>query len=178
MDKKLVPGDEYEVFLKLFRKNERVIFVYILSAVANRSIAEDIMQETMLVMWRKFAEFEPGTKFSAWGCKIARFLVLDYFRKKQSDVVRFDSDALEKIMHSSAVTNDIDDRSDALHVCMQKLPEEMQKLIRLRYVGGHTIKQVAEKVSKPVHGMYKRIAKIHFLLQGCIEKTLAAWKVD
>jgi RNA polymerase sigma-70 factor (ECF subfamily) len=173
-----VHGDQYEVFLKLFRKNEKRIYVYILSAVANRSIAEDIMQETMLVMWRKFVEFELGTKFSAWGYQIARFLVLDYYRKKQSDVVRFDSYALEKIMDSSANANDIDDKSDALHVCMKKLPEDMQKLIRLRYAGGHTIKQVAEKVGKPIHGMYKHIAKIHFLLQGCIEKTLAAWKVD
>jgi RNA polymerase sigma-70 factor, ECF subfamily len=178
MDNKFEQGDRYEVFLKLFRENEKGIFFYILSTIANRSIAEDIMQETMLVMWRKFPEFEPGTKFSAWGCQIARFLVLDYFRKKQSDVVRFDSDALEKIMHSLTGTNDIDDRSEALDVCIKKLPGNMQELIRLRYGAGHTIKHVAEKVDKPVHSMYKRIAKIHFLLQGCIEKTIAAWKVN
>ena len=74
--------------------------------------------------------------------------------------------------------DDIDDRSEALRICVKKLPENMQQLIRLRYAKGLTIKDVALKVSKPVHGMYKRIAKVHFLLQGCIEKTLAAWSVN
>ena len=173
-----VPKDQGEEFLRLLRQNEKRIYVYILTAVSNRAVAEDIMQETMVVMWRKFDEFEPGTKFSAWGTKIARFFVLDYYRKNQKAVVHFDTQALENIMNSSCNIGDIDSRSEALRTCVKKLPENLQQIIRLRYTKGLKIKEVALIVGKPIHGMYKRIAKIHFLLQECIEKTFVAWGVS
>ena len=70
------------------------------------------------------------------------------------------------------------DQGEEFLTCVKKLSENFQRIIHLRYAKGLKIKEVALIVGKPIHGMYKRIAKIHFLLQECIERTLVAWKVS
>ncbi len=64
-----------EQFLKLFKANEERIYRLILALAPNYTVAEEIMQDAMLVMWRKFDRFESGTNFAAWGMQISRFLV-------------------------------------------------------------------------------------------------------
>ena len=54
----------YEDFLTLFRSNESRIFGFILAFLPNFAKAEDILQETMIVMWRKFNEFQKDTNFA------------------------------------------------------------------------------------------------------------------
>jgi DNA-directed RNA polymerase specialized sigma24 family protein len=43
--------------------NDKSIYVYILSLVSNTNDADDIMQETAAVLWRKFSEFNPDMAF-------------------------------------------------------------------------------------------------------------------
>src|SRR5262245_8265994 len=75
--------DREEQFLQLFLANERRIYAFILALVPVWSDADDLLQETSAVLWRKLDEFQPGSDFVAWALKIARFEVLNY-RKRQS----------------------------------------------------------------------------------------------
>ena len=47
------------VFLPLFLKNERRLYAYILTLLPRRADADDVLQETSLVLWDKFDETEP-----------------------------------------------------------------------------------------------------------------------
>src|SRR3954453_5533910 len=71
------------LFLRLFLQNERRLYAYILTLLPRRADAEDVLQETSLVMWDKFDEQAPPTDFAAWGCRIAYFKVLDFFKRSQ-----------------------------------------------------------------------------------------------
>lgn len=55
----------------LLTRNQRKIFAYIYTLVPNRADAEDILQETSVTIYKKFAEFELGTDFVAWANRIA-----------------------------------------------------------------------------------------------------------
>ena len=55
----------------LMTRHQRQIFSYIYTLVPNRPDAEDLLQETSLVICEKFREFEVGTDFVAWACQIA-----------------------------------------------------------------------------------------------------------
>ncbi len=48
-------------FLRLIMANQKPIYALILGMIPNRDDAEDIFQETVLVMWSKFDSFERGT---------------------------------------------------------------------------------------------------------------------
>lgn len=54
-------------FLRLLLKSQSSIYAFILVLVHDQNDADDIMQETVTLMWRKFSTFEPGTNFTAWG---------------------------------------------------------------------------------------------------------------
>ncbi len=164
-----------EQFLRLLLPNQKRIYAYILTLVPHWSDADDIMQETTTAMWRKFDEFERGTDFVAWGVSIARYEVLRFRRKQGANRLQFSDDLLNMIAQQvEAAANQADERLDALNECLEKLPERDRKLIRLRYESDVTIRTVAERVGRPVQGMYKAMARIHDALLQCIRRSLAA----
>ncbi len=169
---------QYERFLKLLRLNEKKVYGHILSLVPKRGIAEDIMQDAIVIMWRKFPDFKEDSNFSAWGITIGRFLVMDYFRKEGRSIVHFSSEALENISENTDVFDTYQDQMEALSSCLKKLSEYSRRILRLHYQQGKTIKEVAVQIGKPIHSMYRLVAKIHGILQQCIEHNLSALRGD
>lgn len=162
---------KYESFLKLFRANEKQIFRFILTLLPNYSAAEDVMQDTMLVMWKKYDQYSPNTNFSAWGRQIGRFAVFQYQRNAKSGFVCFDSNAMEKI-----IANDANQRekeglySEALEECIKLLERKNRKIISLRYVDNMKISDIAAKLEKTMNATYQMMFRIHRSLLQCIER--------
>src|SRR3954464_1264175 len=81
----------------LMTRHQRQIFSYLYTLVPNRSDAEDLLQETSLVICEKFQEFEPGTDFVAWACQIAYWRVRYARQKFARSKVVFDQDIVEVV---------------------------------------------------------------------------------
>ena len=60
-----VAPERVDAFVRLLGQNQRRLFLYVMSMVPNWNDAEEIIQETNLVLWREFARFQPGTNFAA-----------------------------------------------------------------------------------------------------------------
>src|SRR5438094_5161251 len=90
-----------KLFLRLFLQNERRLYAYILTLLPHRADADDVLQEASLVMWDKFDEQHPPNDFTAWGCRIAYFKVLDFYKKRQRSRVRFSQVILERIAETA-----------------------------------------------------------------------------
>src|SRR5437764_1415933 len=106
-----------KLFLRLFLQNERRLYAYILTLLPHRADADDVLQEASLVMWDKFDEQHPPNDFTAWGCRIAYFKVLDFYKKRQRSRVRFSQVILERIAETAieqAATLQLDARREAL----------------------------------------------------------------
>ena len=165
-------------FLRHFMTEERRIYNFILSLVGNYNDADDLMQETAVVMLDRFDEFERGSNFAAWGMRVARYKILN-FRKRQGKKFRlFSSEAFEKILAQSEIlVEHDDDRIRALQDCLLKLKENDRRLISMRYEHATTTKEVAERTGRSVEGLYQSLARIHRLLLNCIRRTVAAWEM-
>ena len=72
------------LFLRLFLQNQRRIYAYVLTLLPNRADADDVFQEASLVLWDKFDESSPPDDFAAWGCRIAYFKVLDFYKNSDT----------------------------------------------------------------------------------------------
>ena len=165
---------EYEDFLRLILENKSRIYGYILRLVPNRAAADDLMQETTLVMWEKFAQFEMGTNFSAWGIQVARLKILQYRTAAQKSPVQFSQDVFESLAGAAEeLSQQTHQKSQALGNCLQKLSKRDYKLIQLRYTEKQKIKDIAGDLQWPLSKTYKLMAKIHYLLKECIEKRLS-----
>ena len=128
-------------------------------------------------MWSKFNQFELGTNFYAWAAQIARNKILKYREKQKRRGFQFSSEVIAEILaRNQSMLSDMDDRLKALEYCVAKLNKQDRDLINLKYKKNMTIKNVAQETKRPVHGMYKTMARIHNLLKQCINKTLVEWR--
>lgn len=166
-------ADRERLFFQLFMAHQRIFYAYILSAVHNYSDADDIVQETATVMWRRFAEFTPGSNFRAWGVTIARNQILRFFNSHKRSRLQFDDELLKQLeMSTLQESAHLDHLGEALRKCFQRLSEANRKILDLRYKDHMAIKSIANMMGKPVYGMYKAFSRLQDSLQRCMETTL------
>lgn len=161
-------------FMRLFVANQRSIYAYILALVHNYVDADDILQETSVVMWRKFGEFQPGTDFIAWGITIARYQVMKFSKLRSRSKVQFNDDLVHAIADCTEVQlAGLDDRLKALRRCRRKLNEQSRFLVEMKYDQGVSFARIAERTGRSIQSIYKRMSRIQSTLLRCIERTLS-----
>lgn len=166
--------DEY---LALFVKHNHHLFNFIMTLVPNFSDAEDILQESAQIMWKKFETYEKDTNFLAWARTIIRFKVLNYYRTVKKEY-RLDEDIVEKLSTAQQEASKHSNKHKAaLTGCLSKLPPVDQNLIKLRFYERVSVKDIAKRTNQSVHTLYKRISAVYVLLQNCIHKTLREWEL-
>src|SRR5262245_51670210 len=110
-----------DAFVRLLGQNQRRIFLYVMALVPTWNEAEEIIQETNLGLWREFDQFQLGTNFAAWACKVAFHQVLAWRKRKQRDRLEFSPEFLQAVA-TEAITaaDDLEERSRALAGCVGK----------------------------------------------------------
>jgi len=162
-----------EQFLRLMTASHDRIYAFILSIVPNWTDADDLMQETIMVMWRKFDKYKPGTSFVSWGMQIAKYEIINFCKKRGKRREWSRDDVNQCIMDQAESVNvEINERLNALKLCISKLDQYSRKLVKLRYEQNVTVKNIADVYGKTVQSMYKALGKIHDVLMRCIRKTM------
>lgn len=167
--------DRTEAFVKLLSQHQRRIGSYILTLVPHWADAEEILQETNVVLWREFHRFELGTNFAAWAYKIAYHQVLNFRKRKHRDKLQFSDAFLEAVATETAtVADNLESRYRVMTDCIAKLSERHRAILNERYRSGADIARVAETVGRSVAASYRALSRIRRTLQECVQRTLAA----
>ncbi|MBN2210352.1 MAG: sigma-70 family RNA polymerase sigma factor, partial [Sedimentisphaerales bacterium] len=160
--------------VQLLQANRNRIYAFILSLVANKNDADDIMQETTIVMWRKFNQFQKGTDFMAWALAIARYQVLSYRKQNPGSRLVFGDAMMAALENESAqIIKQYDDRISTLKKCLKKLKDNDKRLIFMRYEENCPSRLIAERYGYSVRAINKALARIHDALLRCIRRNLA-----
>lgn len=156
-------------FLPLWTQHQRQVFAYIYTLIPNRADAEDLLQETSITLWEKFAEFELGTDFVAWACQVAYWKIRNARRKyARSPIVHSDKLLSSLSEKAIAARPELDRRHDALADCLGKLSDRDRLLVMSRYETGCTIKEVASRTGRSVEAAYKALSRIRQALLDCV----------
>jgi len=171
------PNNETEArkrLMALMTRHQRQIFSYIYVLVPNRNDAEDLLQETSLVICEKFHEFKEGTDFVAWACQIAYWRVRYSRQKFARSKVVFDQEILDVVAQTaSEMAEELDERHEALSRCMQRLhPRDRELLIR-RYEPGGSVEEAARRSGRTLQTAYKALTRLRKLLLDCVSTRLA-----
>lgn len=163
-----------EQFTDLLTAHQGQIFGYIFAAVRNLDDAEELYQQTSLVLWRKFADYRPGSDFARWACKTAKFEILHFQRDHRRNAVRFSAQALSNLAEVQTSADD-----DAKHFgqetlgqCVDLLSEEDQRLVRLCYGQQYSVKQAAAELHRSVQTLYNSLSRIRRSLFECIQRRM------
>lgn len=168
-----VPSRPAEEFVQLFSRSQRRIYLHILGQVGNPDQAEDVLQETNVVIWSKFDRFELGTNFIAWSFQIANYEVLKYRDRRRSNKLVFSDDLLESLAtESEEQQDDLDLRRSALRECLKKLRPKDRELIQTRYAPGSSGRDVADNLGRPSNSVYQSVGRIRKTLFECINRQL------
>lgn len=166
-------NQETESFLKVLVPNQKRIFSYIATLIANYADAEDIMQEVVELLWKKYAEYTPNTDFVAWALTIARYKVYEYYkdvkrnqRKLSNETVRI----LEK--ESNTTADEYNSHLEAVKKCIRKLDIKDYKLIQLRYELNENVKHIASRFGRSVQSVYKSLTRVHNILMRCVNRQI------
>lgn len=161
-------------FVREFTQCQRRLFLYVLSQVGNPVEAEEILQEANLVVWRKADQFEPGTNFYAWACRIATYEVLKFRDRRRREKLRFSDEFVAAIAEEADESLENDEaRRAALAGCLGKLREEDRDLIQQRYAPGENGLSVAEALGRPINSVYQSLGRIRKVLLDCINRRIA-----
>ena len=171
----MVDKDYKDSFFQLYLQSQRRLYAYILMLVPNSSDADDILQQTSSIMWQKLDTYDPDASFGAWGVGIAKYVIFDYYKKKRRSHVIFKGQMLEIIAEKAKASMvDTDERLTLLKACLEKLNSHDRQLMKIRYEQGLKIKDIAERMGRPVQGFYKTMNRIHNLLINCVRRKMLA----
>jgi RNA polymerase sigma-70 factor (ECF subfamily) len=167
-------SDRTVEFVRQLTTFSRRIFSYILTLVPNHVDAEEVFQETSATLWEKFDEFEPGSSFGAWACRIAYFKTLNFRSRQKYRPVTF-SDAFVRLVDAEMIhaTDTLDYAYRALADCYAKLSAQDRDLIDRKYDPGSTTSAIATALGRSHLWVYRALSRIHQQLLKCVSRVLA-----
>ena len=161
-------------FTRLFAEHAGAIRAHVLTLVFHEHDADEVFQETCTTLLQKFDQYQAGTDFRAWACRIAYYKVLKLRERQMRSPQLFSRELLEAVDEELIVMSDeLDTRSDALARCREKLNERDRQLLSRYYSDGATAKRVAQILRWSTDKLYRTLRRIHDQLFDCIRRTLA-----
>lgn len=176
---------QYERFVQLFAQTRDSLFSHIFALLPNWTDAEDVFQQTSLVLWRKFGEFnaEAGAAvgnvglaagaFLAWARRIAYFEVCNFRRVANRDRLQFDDDLIGNLAEDRGNRSEPPSpKRDYLMDCIAKLTADQRTLLLQAYDDATTIQQLAEEIGRAPQTVYNRLNQIRRTLFKCVETAM------
>jgi len=160
-------------FLRCYTQNYHRIFGFILTLLPNTADAEEVLQETSIVLWNKFDTFEQGTDFVRWACAVAQRMTLKYRRERKKGPLLLGEEMLQEIASVRLESSDLlEQRRGILAGCMKKLSDPDRKLIQQQYAEKMTSRKLAVRLGRPENTVYKALSRIRRQLMECVDRVI------
>ena len=150
------------------------ILAYINALLLNWNDAEDVFQESCVVLWRKFDEFQPGTNFTAWALRIAQNKVLDFQKTRARRRAYFTPELQTSLMAEISQPEPAaeDAGLGALSHCMEELGSVDRQLAQLCYGDGVRVRELATQLGRSPQSVHNSLRRIRVTLLECIQRTI------
>jgi RNA polymerase sigma-70 factor (ECF subfamily) len=168
-------GDRMAEFVELYSRYYPRLQFYLMALLPSANDAADVLQESSLILWKKFDSYKSGTNFYAWACKIARLQTLKH-RGRMGRCARLLDDAVLEQVSAEVLREEIDPTAalEALAYCLERLSERNRSLIRRRYQPDVTVHELADEVGCSANALSKLLGKVRRALLQCVERRLAS----
>ncbi len=169
-------GDDaqaYQSYVAQLLSHQDDLRAFIHSLLPNSPVADDVLQNTNLVLWKKRNHFKQNTNFHAWAFKIARIQVQhQYDRAKRETRLVFSESLLEHIASSTKTNAPRERNLTILEGCMEKLSEKQRQIVNARYTPNKSLEQYAENTGATAGSLRISLYRIRAILRQCVENTL------
>jgi len=142
----------------LFARHHVRIYRFVLRLVRDESVAEDLISEVFLDVWRQAGRFEGRSQVSTWLLAIARFKALSALRRRPDEELDDETaEAIEDPSDDPEKALEKKDKSAAIRKCLEKLSAEHREIIDLVYYHEKSVEEVAQIVGIPENTVKTRM---------------------
>ena len=164
---------EQERFLRLWADAQPAVSSYIRATVRNSTAANDLIQETALVLYRRFMDYDGDRPFLSWALGVAKYQVLGFQRDEARSLIAFDTELFDKFTevwaeHAPSASW----QSAALDACIEKLSARPRQILRWRYYDDLKSEEIARKLGTNASAVRVSLQRLREQLRACVEKQL------
>jgi RNA polymerase sigma-70 factor, ECF subfamily len=149
-----VQAGDARAFEAIYDRHADVAFSLAYRMCGRRAMAEDIVQEAFVSLWRSGARYDRARgSVRSWVLGVVHNRAIDVFRR---DTVRAgkdvsDDEAVQRLAADDSTEGEVQRRDDAAQVrgALADLPGEQRQVIELAYFGGFSHAQIAEMLKLP-----------------------------
>jgi RNA polymerase sigma-70 factor (ECF subfamily) len=155
--KSVAEGDKAALHIMFARHRVRV-FRFIQRMVRNAAIADDLVSQVFLDVWRSANKFESRARVSTWLLSIARFKALSSLRERRYENI--EQDDVVGIVDSADTPDVALDRKETnaiLRACIDKLSPAHREIIDLVYYHEQSVAEASMIVGIPVATVKSRM---------------------
>jgi len=172
---KVAAGDR-TAFRWLYRRFQKPLHAYLTRLVRLPQIADELMNETMLEMWRSAGRFGGRSAVSTWLYGIARHKAIDHLRRRRD--IPLDEEMASQLPDPSPNPEESVGHSvmaDLIGRQMDRLSVEHREVLHLAYRDDMSVEEIAELIGCPANTVktrmfYARKRMKEFLAEAGIEE--------
>jgi len=164
-----------ELLVRLLMRHQEDLFRYIYSLLPHQEDARDVLQETSVALYRKFADYNPEKPFLAWAYGFAYLEVLKQRERNQRGTRHMREDLVEMLARERQEHEPVlHARLQALETCLTELPARDRELMRQRYTVGCPIEDLVSHSGASRRTLFRNLDRIRRTLFECINRRLQA----
>ena len=146
---RIASGDKLAMQV-LFARHQLRVYRFVLRLLRDESVAEDLISEVFLDVWRQADRFEGRSAVSTWLLAIARFKALSALRRKPDQELDDETaEAIEDPTDDPEAALAKKDKSTEIRKCLAGLSAEHREIIDLVYYHEKSVEEVAVIVGIP-----------------------------
>jgi len=167
-----VANGDRKALAAVYDRTSAKVYGVCLRIARDREAADEILQDVFLKVWNRAGRFDPAVASPiTWLCAIARNAAIDWVRKHGAP-------ALEPLGEVEDPAAELGGAMEAMQAgeeramifdCLEALPPNQQRAIRLAYFDGSTHSELAAIMNVPLGTMKSWIRRSLIQLRGCLE---------
>ena len=171
-----VRGGDQRAFATLYDNYSAALFGVVTKIVRSDAIAEDVMQDSFVNIWKKFQTYDPakGSIFT-WMLNISRNKAIDSLRKsKRMGEVEIQDDVANVGMKDNRSTQ-LNENTIGVRNMMDKLEPEQRIILEYIYFQGYTQQEVSDELEVPLGTVKSRVRIAMRELKKVFKIVVAFW---
>jgi len=166
-------ADRQAQFLRLFLSTERELFRYVTAIVPSVEDASEIVQQTALLLWAKFDQYDSSQPFTPWACGFALNVARQWMASRRRWASILESGVSQMLLARRAeLLPDLDKRLQHLESCLGKLTEQQRTLIERYYWRREGVIVISQELRVSAEAVYKSLQRIRHRLRACIDVAI------
>jgi RNA polymerase sigma-70 factor (ECF subfamily) len=146
--RRVAEGDDRALSL-LYERYSRPVYATGIRALGDASLAEELVQDAFMNVWRAAGSFDPGrASFATWLYRITRNRAVDLDRRRQARPLSAGEEPLRSVTGGPEPEGGVDGWDVAR--ALSRIPDEHREVLTLAYFEGLSQREISRRTGIPL----------------------------